>query len=357
MILTLEKLFNSPQIIRAVINRVIQTTADTVVWKRYLDFEETKARLFKTYIGTVTGVVMGSVIDKNSGKPIRERRTLGSGTGEVADLGNSFQLDNERLSIIKQLTDKYNQAGAGQAAVMNEIINFLADDIRQCTLAPHKRMDYLVGQLISTGKGEVKLDDNKEGVSLIDMELPVMKFDPTSAEKTKFISYLQKVVNETRTKVGVFAAMEMTRTTFNKRVIASNEFKDTYKMVLGSAQIGVSGGIITEAMANQLLTGIGLPPIRIVEDYVVKEDGTTTNIFADERIALLPTAKLGKMMWHEPYELTDRVPNKTYTVLEGGHYITTQRTEEGRFIEYGCEWMPSFTAPQSMVVINTSNMG
>ena len=110
-------------------------------------------------------------------------------------------------------------------------------------------------------------------------------------------------------------------------------------------------------MANQLLTGIGLPPIRIVEDYVVKEDGTTTNIFADERIALLPTAKLGKMMWHEPYELTDRVPNKTYTVLEGGHYITTQRTEEGRFIEYGCEWMPSFAAPQSMVVINTSNMG
>lgn len=60
MILTLEKLFNSPLIIKAVIDRVMQTTLDTIVWKRYLDFEETKSRLFKTYLGTVTGVVMGS---------------------------------------------------------------------------------------------------------------------------------------------------------------------------------------------------------------------------------------------------------------------------------------------------------
>ena len=357
MILTLEKLFNSPLIIKAVINRVVQTSVDTIAWKRYLDFEETKNSVFKTYIGPVTGAVIGSVIDKNPGKPILERKTLGSGYGEVATLANSFQMDNERLSIVQDLIAKYNQAGNGQQAVMDEIINFLADDIRQCTLAPHKRMDYVVGQLISTGKGEVRLADNKEGVTLIDMELPVIKFDPTSAEKPKFISYLQKIVEETRVNVGSFAAMEMSRTTFNKRIITSNEFKDTYKMVLGGAQIGVSGGIITEQMANQLFTGIGLPPIRIVEDYVVKEDGTTTNIFADERIALLPTAKLGKMMWHNPYELTDRVPNKTYTVLEGGHYITTQRTEEGRFIEYGCEWMPSFAAPQSMAVINTSNMG
>ena len=357
MILTLEKLFNSPLIIKAVIDRVMQTTLDTIVWKRYLDFEETKSRLFKTYLGTVTGVVMGSVIDKNSNKPIRERKTLGSGTGEVADLGNSFQMDNERLSIVQQLIDKYNQAGAGQPAVLTEIINYLADDIRQCTLAPHKRMDYVVGQLISTGVGEVKLDDNKEGITLMKMELPVMKFDPTTAEKPNFIAYLQKIVEETRAKVGTFALMEMTRSTFNKRIVASNEFKNTYKMVLGNAQIGVAGGIITEAMANQLLTGIGLPPLRIVEDYVVKEDGTSTNIFADERIALLPTTKIGKMMWHQPYELADRVPDRTYTVLEGGHFITTKRTEEGRFVEYGCEWIPNITAPQRMAIINTSKMG
>lgn len=355
MTLTLETLFTNPSIVKAVIDRAQQTTQDTIAWKRYFDFEQTRSRLFKTHLGTTTGVVMGSVIDKNSGKPIRNRRTLGTGMGEVADLGNTYQMDNDRLATIQELIEQFN--AAGNKAVLDRIINFLIDDVRQCTLAPHKRMDYLVGQLLSTGKGEVKVDDNKDGISLIDMKLPVLKYNPTSSEKNNFLSYLQKIVDENRAKTGVFGTMEMTRATFNKRVLASSEFQNAYKMILGSAQIGISGGIITNEMANNLLTGIGLPPIRIVEDYVQKEDGTTVNIFADERISLLPAGKIGKMMWFTPYEVTDPVPGKTYTELEGGHFIATRRTDEGRFTEYGCAWMPSLSAPQKIAIIDTSKMG
>ena len=357
MILTLELLFNSPQIISAVIDRVQQAGQDRIVWKNYLEFEQTLSRTFKTYLGTTQGVVMGSVIDKNSQKPIRERRSIGSGVGEVAYLGNSYQLDNERLDIIQQLINKFNSAGEGQPAVLNEIIGFLADDIRQCTLAPHKRMDYVVGQLLSTGKAEVKLGDNPNGIELIDLEIPVMKKQAQSADKNNFITYLKNLADELRSKVGTYGVIAMTRSTFNKRITASKEFQNSYKMLLGSAEIGLSGGLISDKMASTLFTGIGLHAIQLVDDFVQKEDGGVANVFADERIAFLPAGKVGKMKWYMPYEATDRVPTKNYTMLEGGHFIATKRTEEGRFIEYGCEWLPDIANPHKITIVDTSTMG
>lgn len=84
MKLTLEILFNNADVVKAVIDRTKATQQDEIFWKRYLDFEETKSRVFKTYLGTVTGVTAGSIIDRNSNKPLRERKSLGSGYGEVA---------------------------------------------------------------------------------------------------------------------------------------------------------------------------------------------------------------------------------------------------------------------------------
>lgn len=358
MILTLDKLFNDNLIISSVIDRVQQTERDRVYWQRYLDFEQTPNRLFKQYIGTVTGVTAGSVIDRNSKKPLRKRRNLGTGVGEVASLGDSYQMDNDRLDMIKVMIDKFNNAGANQGAVMTEIIDYIADDIRQCTLAPHKRMDLVVGALRSTGSASVQTSSNNpNGVSLIDITLPFIAKNPTSGDKTNFLTYLQNTVNELKTSVGTFAYMEMNQATFNKRLSGTAEFQNMYKMILGRSEVAVAGGIVTQAMANELVTAIGLPPIRIVEEYVANTDGTASKTFADERISLLPTEKLGKMMWHQPYESSDPIPGKVYTALSGGHFISTQRTEEGRFIEYGAEWMPNFTAPNKICIINTSSMG
>ena len=44
MQLTLDKLFNDANIVKAIIDRVMQTKLDTIYWKRYLDFEQTMPR-------------------------------------------------------------------------------------------------------------------------------------------------------------------------------------------------------------------------------------------------------------------------------------------------------------------------
>lgn len=357
MYLTVQTLLNDPNIVKAVIDRVIALRLDTIYWKKHLDFEETKSRVFKTYLGTVTGVTAGSVIDRNSGKPLRERKSLGSGYGEVACMGDRYQMDNERLDMLQELINKFNSARpADQQAAINDIINYIVDDYRQVLLAPHKRMDIVDGALRSDGKAEVKVDDNPQGIAMLDMELPVNRITPQTGDKDHFIKYLMDKVVELRTKYGMFVSMEMSRKTFINAIVGSKDFGDFYKQTLNQREVQITSGLMTSEMASTIFQGIGLPPIVINEDMVELSDGTYHQVFKDNRISLFTTPKQGKMRWHTPYEVTDPVPGKTYTTSEGGMFISNIRTDEGRFMEYGAEWIPEYTAPNKITIFDLDTM-
>lgn len=357
MFLTFETLFNDPNVVKAVIDRVQAQKLDTIFWKKYLDFEETKSRVFKTYLGTVTGVVAGSVIDRNSNKPLRERKSLGSGYGEVAYLGDRYQMDNDRLDMLQELINKFNMAKtADQSAALNDIIAYITDDMRQVLLAPHKRMDLVVGDLRSNGKASVKVDDNPQGIEMLDMELPVNRIAPEVGDKAHFVQYLMNLIVSLRTRFGNFTSMEMSRSTFIKNIVGSADFGDFYKQQLNQKEVQIAAGLMSSEMASTIFQGLGLPSIVINEDMVELADGSYKQVFQDNRISLFTAPKQGKMRWHTPYEITDPIPGKTYTRSEGGMYISNVRTEEGRFMEYGCEWIPEITAPNKMTIIDLDTM-
>ena len=357
MNLTIQTLFSDPMIVDAVIDRVLQTRKDRIYWQQYGSFLETRTRVFKTYLGTVTGVMAGSIIGKNDQKPIRERRSLGSGYTEIAYLGDRYQMDVERLSQLEDIIDKFNAANTeGQRTILNEIIDFIYDDYRQVLLAPHKRMDIVVGELLMTGKSVVHLADNKENIELLDIELPFDFITPEKADKDKFISYLQSKIEELKVKYGVFSKMVMSRGTFNKTIVGSKEFGETFQMILGNNRFYVSGGLITSQMASSVFTGIGLPAIEIKEDYVENQNGENVQIYADNRITLLQGDSVLRMRHHRPYVMTDPVPGRNYTQSEGQMSICNYRDEEGRYMEYTAEWIPEFTAPNKIVNFDLSTM-
>lgn len=357
MKLTFETLFNDPTVVKAVIDRVQAQKLDTIFWKKYLDFEETKNRVFKTYLGTVTGVTAGSVIDRNSNKPLRERKSLGSGYGEVAYLGDRYQMDNDRLDMLQELINKFNAAKtADQSAALNDIIAYITDDMRQVLLAPHKRMDLVVGELRSNGKASVKVDDNPHGIEMLDMELPVNRIVAEAGDKAHFVQFLMNLVVSLKTKYGNFNTMEMSRSTFIKNIVGSADFGDFFKQSFNQKEVQIAAGLMSSEMASTVFQGLGLPSIVINEDMVELADGTYKQVFQDNRISLFTAPKQGKMRWHTPYEITDPIPNKTYTRSEGGMYISNVRTDEGRFMEYGCEWIPEITAPNKITIIDLDTM-
>lgn len=361
MLLTIQTLFNDADVVQATIDRVLQQGLDKIYWQQYLTFRRTTTRVFKDYLGTVTGVVAGSINSRFGEKPIRERKSLGSGYGEIAYLGDAYQMDVERLSELQDLIDKYNEAKTeDQVAAMNEIIQYIADDYRQVILAPHKRMDIVVGSLLMTGAATVKNKDNADGIELLDISLPFHFITPTAADAIvgshlKFILYLQSKIQSLKAQYGTFEKMIMSRGTFNKYIIGSSEFGDTFKMVLSQNQFMLAGGLITSQMASQVFTGIGLPAIEIKEDYVEEQNGTNVQIYADDRITLLRSDNLGWMRHHTPYEATDPVEGRTYRPVgndNGQMLISNYRDKNGRYMEYTAEWIPQIAAPNKIVNFN-----
>lgn len=360
MMLTIETLFNDPNIVSAVINRVQQTRSDVIYWQQYLDFRRTTTRVFKDYIGTVTGVMAGSINSRYGEKPIRERRNIGSGYGEIAYLGDRYQISIDRLSELQDLVDKYNVAKpSDQNAALKEIVDFIYDDFRQILLAAHKRMDLIVGALIMTGKATVKNKDKRADVNapdLLDIELPFKFITPEVAVKDKFISYLQTQLNQLKAVYGVFAKMIMTRGTFVKNIVGSPELGDKFKMILGQREMLASANLITSDLASQVFTGIGLPAIEIKEDYVIDQQGINQQVYADDRITLLQQDKIGHMRFHTPYEATDPIPGRTYSKSDGEMLISQVRDNNGRYLEYTAEWIPQIANSNRMVNIDLSVM-
>lgn len=367
MFLTIDTLFNDKDIVSAVINRVNQTRKDTIYWQQYLTFRVVTTRVFKDYIGTVTGVMAGSVNSRYGEKPIRERRNIGFGYGEIAYLGDAYQMSVDRLSELQDLIDKFNQARtADQVMALEEIVAFIADDYRQVTLAAHKRMDIVVGSLLMTGSAEVynkdaAIEAGQTDNKLLEISLPFNVIKPSSSDivvdsKNKFISYLRDKLNNIAPDYGRYAKMIMSRGTFNKRIIGSSEFGEQYKMILGSNEMNLSSGLISSAIASQVFTGIGLPAIEIKEDYVKDQTGKNVQIYADNRITLLPSDNVGYMRHHTPYELSDPVPGRTYTQGDGQMLISNYRDKNGRYMEYTAEWIPQIVNPNLITNFDLSDL-
>lgn len=360
MMLTINTLFSDAGVVSAVIDRVLKTRQDTIYWQQYLGFRRTTTRVFKDYIGSVTGVMAGSINSQFGEKSIRERKNIGSGYGEIAYLGDAYQMDIYRLSELQDLIDKFNQAKTeDQNAALAEIIDFIYDDFRQVLLAAHKRMDLVVGALLMTGKAVVKNKDNRTDVNtpdLLNIDLPFKFITPEQAVKANFITYLQSQINALKAQYGVFSKMIMTRSTFTKNIIGSDEFGDKYKMILGSAQFDLKGGLVTSDMASEIFRGIGLPAIEIKEDYIIDQTGANQAMYADNRITLLPQDKIGYMRFHKPYELSDPIQGRTYTPADGDMVISQYRDKNGRYLEYSAEWIPQISNPTKIVNFDLSAM-
>lgn len=342
--LTIDNLFSEPAIMNAVINRIEALEQDKVIWKDFLDFEKTDSRVWKVAYAAEYGVEVGSVIDRNAKKPIRERKAEGMGYLEVMTLGDRWQINNDILDRLAGKVDDFNRVGKqGQGAVIDEIVNLIIDDYREAYLAPNKRSDLLLGQLLSQGKGIINRETNPNGIVIKEknLTLPVTSFTATAEDQKGFMQYVLGLIEKNDIIADV---MLMNRATFSKITSANDEFKDAYKALMGSSEFAVKGGLITEAMANQVFELLGVPRVKIMND-TVKVKGKKEKVFADDAIALLPAGKLGKMKYYTPLEARDEVPGKVYNKLAGDHIISSERNNEGRFVEYTAEWLPEFANP------------
>ena len=360
MVYTIDSLLANPVFLNVVINRALVTIADAdrIDWPEYLQPLGTNPDgTFKTFSGAVKHVIIGSFIDKNSNKPIRKRHAMGKGQGEVGTLGEAYQMDNERLDRLQVLVETLNRTG--NQADMDAIVNFLADDFRQCVLAPNKRMDLMLNDLKFTGKAEVRSKADQNGVKINKIELPFKEgknlLTPEASSQATFISFLLENIPTLR-QAGVGATvMEMNAYTFRKYIAGCQEFQANFINKVTNFEVGTSQALLSPAIVNNVFTALEVPfRIRLKEVYLNMQDDTAINAVPNNKISLLPEGFIGNLRHNRPYELKDKIPGKVYTEQANDLFIATKRTEEGRFMEYGCDWIVDINKYDQMGLIDLS---
>lgn len=339
----------SERFIKSVADRSLALEQDEILLNRYLSFHGTTTRFFRSLYGTTSAVRMGSVIDRNSNKTVRGRRPMGEAMLEVADLGDRFQIDIDRLEQLKGLLARANASASPGEFVANEVTEFLVDDFRELSIAPYKRMEKVLFDLMYNGNASVTISDNPNGVQILDMNLPINVVKAKSSDKGHLVDFLVDVRN--KYKHLKFSRMEMSQATYMKHIGRNAELLGKYKVSQGNVEVSITGMVPVSAV-NSMFEALELPPIRIISNKVVDLAGNEFDLCPVDKIVFLPKGEIGKLRHYEPLELVDPVPGKVYTSLKGSHLISSLRTDEGRFLEYSCSWIPEVRQPKSIISVD-----
>jgi hypothetical protein len=288
-------------------------------WKKYFTWGvPTIGLTYKAVIGAARMEAMASMIDRGSAKPIRSRAGLAAVEGAIPAIGEKFQMREEM----------YRDYLTMQSLPMNDvdkrnaILDMIFNDLRIAGNAPHMRLDYIAYQMLSTAKMQITVANNPDGIisDEVDLLMPLAnKYKTvgdiwaTTATSTPIID-IQHVVNDFRLKGVVFDRMLMDYFAFNNLAASETLAKYLYGKVTTNVKY-----IVSLALVNDYLQGVGLPTIEIVNSVGgVESDGAISSVvpWAEGQVTFIPAGPVGTMYNAFSIESLKPVPGVSYAVYE-----------------------------------------
>lgn len=348
-----------PKEFSAFIDERMKLSTYAPAWEREMDTDYSASKSFNEYVGEYSAAFAASVIEKNASKPLQNMPNLGQITGVLGRYGDLFQMDNDRLDHVLYLEDRYrNRAGnmtsEQKKTEFNKVLKYLFEPFERAAVAPHKRIDQLYYGGLSTGKLTVTLTNNPNGVQWdLDLGVPTVNLASTSViwsttGTSKPIQDITARVLAMRAAGKNVVKIQMNNTTFQK-MASSTSFNGIFSIEIGKTRVSPSG-IVTKDMVNQYLEAAGMPPIEIVDVFILQSNGTAVNAFADDRVVFRTEAAAAKLIIADPLESKDPHPNKVYSTWKD-NLISQYRTENGRFVEYEMWALPVFTGRTDMTIM------
>ena len=176
--------------------------------------------------GVMENSPAATIIDFSSGKPIATRPTASKVNGELASMGNKYQMNKREIRELLELQDNIGKFGISAS----DLVDFLFPDLKRATTGPHKTIDRLFLEAISTGKMTLTNVVNPKGVvwnSALNWGITTHKTSGavwTTAGTATPLADIRGIVEEWSDKGVEFKLMKMSRKTFNL-MIATTEFK------------------------------------------------------------------------------------------------------------------------------------
>ena len=267
-------------------------------WKKYFDWGvPTIGLTYKTVIGAARLEAMASVIDRGASKPVRSRAGLAAVEGAVPSIGEKFQMREEMYRDYLTMQN----LPLSDVDKRNTILDMIFNDLKIAGNAPHMRLDYIAFQMLSTAKMQITVANNPDGIITdeLDLLMPLAnKYktvgDVWSTHATSTpITDIQTIISAFRAKGVVFDRMLMDYFAFNNLAASETVAKYLYGKVNQNVKY-----IVSQALLNEYLQGVGLPTIEIVNSITgVESDGSISNLtpWAEGQITFLPPGPVGLM--------------------------------------------------------------
>lgn len=330
------------------------------IWNKYLTEKFSLSLDWRGILAVMENSPAASVIDFSSGKPIATRPGVSKINGELASLGNKYQMSKRDVRDLLELQDNVGKMGI---SVVN-IIDFLIPDIKRATVGPHKTIDRLLLEAMSTGVMTLTAANNPKGViwnSSLDwgVEQTFASVIWSVATKTsmKPVTDIKAKVKAGIAKGRKYSTVKMSSATFDI-MVQSDEFVNSFKAQLG-AFTQVSNVLLAPETVSVLFRGVGLPEIEII-DYPVqveKKDGTYTTIlpFADNRVTFAIDNNFGQMLY--TYANEERRPSagKSYSKAMNVLLSKFSDNDGNEFTEGEFNAFPVINAANTMSIMKTDS--
>jgi len=338
----------------------IAETFEQPIWQNYLNDKFTLSLDWRAVLGAMENSPAASVIDFSSGKPLAVRPTASKMNGEIPTMGNKYQMSKREVRDLLELQDNVGKLGISAT----ELINFLVPDMKRATLGPHKTIDRLFLEAISTGVMTSTASNNPKGViwnNSLDWGIEqntVSTVWATAATATPLVD-IKAVVDKWIGKGVQFNIIKMSRATFNL-MVATAEFKAAYGIEVKKAAKTVtvnSNQFLGVNDINLFLESVDLPMIEIINAPVTIEakDGTYTTIrpFADNRVSFSVDNNYGDLL--RTYANEQRRPNKVKTYATSMNVLLSKYSDMdgNEFTEGELSAFPVLNKANSIAIMKT----
>jgi len=311
------------------------------VWRRYLTVGVPSASLtFEAVIGRNRIEAAASIVDPGSKKPIRSRNKADVYTGKIPSITQKFSMTEQDFRNMMMLESTVMDP-AGRKQILMDL---LYDDVTKAAVAPDKRIDIMLLQILSTLQVDVNITNNPDGVAYGTVDLlaqsyqkqgvPTVWSNATDADPFADIeNFVLKNKNSRGKTFGkILVPMELwINMKKNAKVKAAMNTFWGYKQ-------NAPGAITVNAMNEYLIANM-LPPIEVI-DYTsgIESDGVIGYYrpFAATNVSFIPNGTIGTLA--NAIAVEERIKAQQVSYAMYGRTLVSKWRDTDPIAEWtGCE--------------------
>jgi hypothetical protein len=330
-----------------------------IYWPSLLTVKNVDSLEWKSVIGDRKSGVAGNVTAFNVSAPEHTRDVLREESGKIPSIRGKRTMDEDLLIKYIQLTKMIDPD-------MQRLLDLVYDDVSFCSVAPHKRIDWMLAIILSSGG---KLSINNENVGIVtqydvDFGMPsshktgtVGEVWSNSAGATPLKDLKQNIFMPLA-DLGVTGGVLRMHPSKIYQLLESNEVLNKFGMLSKGTTDGLD---LNLTKVNAYLGANEFPQIRPFNASIgIETDGKVTysNPFNVDNVVFTPAGPIGKL--HVAPIVEKERPQKQVTYAEYSGALIKKFSTVDPVVEttaYEFNAFPSWDTIDQSFILNTNRKG